>query len=211
VIVLNKPPDVARSHPGAIENEPVEAVKLEVGGLPFLFPRSIEERVAEVMRGKYHYGVLPDPPKVRRIVDITAGVGDFACWAWRQWPNAWIECYEPDPVLRKFLELNLPPGAAVHSVDAKELGVAGDLPPCDVLRLDAGGGEADILRGYRHVPSIVCFQWNRDTDRLDIERILSSWGLRCFRISFKNVDVGHEVWVRSRAVWNYAKKGYEVP
>jgi hypothetical protein len=188
-----------------------DAILLEVGSKPFLFPRRIEERVALVLRGKHDVGVLPDAPPVRRILDIGAGVGDFACWAWKRWGPAWVDCYESDPVLLPFLGHNLPPGAAIRPEAIKDAAAAAKLPPCDVLRVEGVGNEAEILRGYRHRPGIVCVEWNRDEDRRDFESTLSSWGLRCFRIAFKHTDFGHETWVRSKAIWNEEKKGFVLP
>ncbi|HEY1696509.1 MAG TPA: hypothetical protein VGG39_30315 [Polyangiaceae bacterium] len=189
----------------------IESIKMEVGGAPFLFPREIEAKVAEVLQGKYDYGHLPDAPKVRRILDLRAGVGAFALWAWHRWRNSWVECYEPDPDTQMFLRHNLPPGGAVHPLDVRDPGVVSALPPCDVIRLDAGGGEADLLKGYGHQPSIVCFEWHRQEDRLQMEATLSSWGLRCFKLSFKHADLGHAAWVRSKAVWNTKRKAYRLP
>jgi hypothetical protein len=190
---------------------PIDAVRIEVGGTPFTFPRSIEGSVAQVLKGKYDFGVLPDAPKVRRILDLGASVGDFACWAWFRWRNSWIDCYEPDRELRAFLMGNLPPGAAAYRTAVRDATAASLLPPCDLLKLDVGGGEAEVLRGYQHRPSIVSFDWHLDQDRLDIEKTLASWGLRCFKIIFKNPDLGHETWVRSRAVWNEKERAYALP
>jgi hypothetical protein len=190
---------------------PVEAVRIEVGGCPFLFPRAIEARVAQVIQGKYDHPKLPDAPKVRRIIDIGAAVGEFACWAWTRWPNVWVDCYEASDAHRAFLRNNLPPGAAIVGTSVPDQASACKLPPCDVLRLDMNGGEADVIRGYPHRPNVVCFDWHLHKDRLEIEGTLSSWGLRCFHLFFKNPDLGHQVWVRSRAKWSEEKKGYELP
>lgn len=204
-------PDRTRPRPPAPGGAPIPSVQIDVGGAPFLFPQTTEPRVAEVLRGKYNHPSLPDHPTVRRIVDVRAGVGDFACWAWNRWRNAWIECYEPDVDLVMFLRHNLPPGAAVHPGDVTDPQTMAALPSCDVLRLDVGGGEADLLRAYPHRPAIVCFDWHSQQDRLEMEGTLSSWGLRCFRITFHHTDLGHQVWVRSRATWNPARMRYELP
>jgi hypothetical protein len=191
--------------------DPKATVVVHVGGAPYLIPRRLETRSAEILKGKYDFGGLPDVPRARRVVDVRAGIGDFACWAWSRWRNVWVECYEPDPDLRAFLLHNLPPGGAVHADSIDDAASAASLPACDVLMLDAGGNEADILRGYKHRASVVCFEWHRAEDRLPIEQTLASWGLRCFRIAFRNPDLGHEVWVRSRAVWDVDKKAWVLP
>ncbi len=202
------PDHLRQSLPG----DPGEVVLHEIGGTPFLFPRRIEERVAHVLRGKYDFGILPDCQKARRILDVGAGVGEFACWAWRRWRGgAWIECYETDPALLPFLRHNLPPGAAVHPVSIKDAKAAATLPPCDVLKLETGGSEVEVLQGYAHRPSVVCVEWHREQDRLQVENLLSSWGLRCFRLAFKHPGFGYEVWARSDANWSDDKKAYMLP
>ena len=193
-------------------SDPGEAVLLEVGGAPFLFPRRIEERVALVFRGKYDFGTLPDMPKARRMLDLGAEVGQFACWAWRRWRgSAWVDCYESNPDLHAFLKHNLPPGGAMHPTPVRDSAASAALPACDVLKLEADGNEAAVLRGYRYQPSVVCFEWHREQDRLEIEQTLASWGLRCFRLAFKHADYGHQTWVRSAAIWSDQKNGFVLP
>jgi hypothetical protein len=189
----------------------IDAVELEVGGTLFTLPQRVEVSASDVFKGKYEYGVVPDVPRIRRILDLGAGVGAFACWAWGRWRNSWIDCYETDPELLPFLRANLPPGAMAHDTAIKDAAASSLLARCDVLMLDVGGNEADVLRGYRHRPSVVCFEWHREQDRLDIESTLDSWGLRCFGIHFKEPDLGHQVWLRSRAVWSTDKKAYQLP
>jgi hypothetical protein len=197
--------------PAPARADPEATVLVHVGGAPYLIPRRLESRSAEILRGKYDFGFLPDLPPARRVVDVRAGVGDFACWVWSKWRNVWLECYEPDAELRKLLAHNVPPGGAVHAVEIGDATAAASLPPCDVLMLDAGGNEADILRGYKHRANAVFFEWHRAEDRLEIEQTLASWGLRCFKLAFRHPDLGHEVWVRSRAVWNAEKKAFVLP
>lgn len=192
--------------------DPGEAVLLKIAGTPFLFPRRIEERVAQVMQGKYDFGRVPDCERVRRILDVGAGVGEFACWAWVRWRGSvWIECYEADEELQPFLKHNLTPGGVVHPVAIKSSEAASKLPACDVLKLETGGHEVEILRGYAHRPSVVCVEWHGEENRLEVEKLLTSWGMRCFRLLLRHPGYGHGIWARSKAIWSDEQKGFVLP
>ena len=78
------------------------------------WPRDLGEAVSRVLAGEYRYPPMPDEPSVRRVLDIGAGVGAFAVWAYRQWHRPWIDSYEPHPDSADVYEKNAPPGAKVH-------------------------------------------------------------------------------------------------
>lgn len=82
---------------------------------------------------------------------------------------------------------------------------ANDLPPCDVLKLDAEGVECDILDAYPFVDTlgVVLFEWHREQDRQHLEDMCIAAGLRCFRITFDRPDMGQQVWIRSEAKYNH--------
>jgi hypothetical protein len=63
-----------------------------------------------LLTGRYDLSGIPEP---HRILDIGAGVGAFAIWAWSQWSRAWVDCYEPDPDLAALCAEHLPPGGAM--------------------------------------------------------------------------------------------------
>lgn len=95
---------------------------IDFHGVQFIVPPDIRARVQSVWVSAYPVR-HPDEKKVRRVLDIGAGCGEFAVWAWRRWPNCWIDCIESDPTERKALYENAPPGAKVIDVPGmRELG-----------------------------------------------------------------------------------------
>lgn len=82
---------------------------------PFLVPVGWERNVQSVISGRYASACDEAQAKgltgVRRVLDIGAGPGAFACWAYRRWPDSWVDLIEYDPDLAAVAELNMPPGA----------------------------------------------------------------------------------------------------
>lgn len=87
-----------------------------------------------------------------------------------------------------------------------------NLPPCDVLKVDAEGVECEIFAAYQHMKTvqIAMFEWHIEKDRLYIEGLLAAHGLRCFAIRFDRNTLGQEIWIRSQAVWNEKAGRYVV-
>lgn len=79
-----------------------------------------------------------------------------------------------------------------------------DLPPCDVLKVDAEGVELEIFENYAHWPGVkICmFEWHIENHRPLLEEILQAEGFRCFVIRFDRNTLGQEIWLRSDAKWN---------
>ena len=122
-----------------------------------------------VLDGEYaiDFGFTP-----KTVLDIGANVGAFAVWARKQWPEAQVTCYEPDPRnvanLREnaaFAEINhaaVSPWETCRIVDGVnncgeaqiEQGgpipcvKAASLPHADVVKIDTEGCEVEILADY---------------------------------------------------------------
>jgi FkbM family methyltransferase len=77
-----------------------------------------------------------------------------------------------------------------------------DLPQADLIKVDVEGGEIDILAAYPFLGEVgvVMFEWHREADRPQLEALMASAGLRLFKSVHESVDIGLQVWVRSRAV-----------
>lgn len=171
------------------------------GRWPFAVPPILLAEARAVLGGKYDHPVMP-ARRPRRVIDFGAGVGAYACWAWRKYyGEVFIDCYEQRDSLRELCAFNAPPGAMMHGITDPVC-----LPPVDVLRVAV----ADYLMGYPHldVVGVVAFDWSREDDRAAAESRLASAGLRCFKLVFERPDKGHEVWVRSGAQFDDALDRY---
>lgn len=107
--------------------DPVQRMLLD-GKIEVLVPRSRVMLEKSIVAGRYNH--YPLPARVRRVLDVGAGVGGFALWAWKKWAPVWIDCCEPDPVLRELLKVNAPPGVRILDVS----GPAIDAEPYDLIR-----------------------------------------------------------------------------
>lgn len=99
---------------------------------PFLFQPERESYVASIFRGgRYALPSIQKAPhlRVRRVLDIGAGEGAFACWAYAQWPGCWVDLIEYDEERASLARHNMPPGARILP--------GGDLNPnaYDVVRI----------------------------------------------------------------------------
>ncbi len=201
------------------------------GQWPFAYPPALAASVSAALKGEWEYPAAPDNPHPRRVLDIGAGCGAFACWVFKRYVGeVFIDCYEPHPELARLCEINGPPGSRTHAVAVTsrqgpvkiraaldwERGAFGesagievpalhpqDLPPADVIKCDARGGDLDVLTHYRHLPTaqIVMFRWRRETDRMPMEKLCADAGLRLFKSTHAHASLGLQVWMRSRAVW----------
>jgi FkbM family methyltransferase len=88
-----------------------------------------------------------------------------------------------------------------------------DLPPCDVLKLDAEGVELQVLAQYRHLEGVhVCvYEWHKEIFREPCQKILADAGLRIFHANQRLVCIGIEHWIRSKAVFDHQARKYVLP
>jgi FkbM family methyltransferase len=80
----------------------------------------------------------------------------------------------------------------------------GDLPACDILKIDTEGCELDILLYYKHLPIVVMLEYHSESDRVAIDNLMASRGyaLRDLRIgAFGKI---------TRGVVKYWKKSNEL-
>jgi FkbM family methyltransferase len=109
---------------------------------PFHFPQSLTACVTKVLSGEYNYPVMPDEPRIRRVLDIGANVGAAAAWMYKRYKTPWIECYEPHPGAAELCEKNAPPGARVH-----RLAVSAKAPEPVKLFIGADWGYNSLAEG----------------------------------------------------------------
>ena len=60
---------------------------------------------------------MPCDRGVRRVLDIGAGVGEFALWASSRWPGCWVDCIEWQSLAQSALRENVPLGTAVITAE----------------------------------------------------------------------------------------------
>ena len=113
--------------------------------------------VARVLNGEYRLdGVHFTKP---HILDLGANYGAFAVWARDRWPDATIECYEPNPETFRVLQQNCP-FAKLHQLAVTDHGGIG------YLRKGAGNcGECSL------------YDLGEQTDENVIVRVISSAAL----------------------------------
>ena len=99
--------------------EPKGMKVLQFGRFPFVVPPSHEKYSAMILGGAYATAETKEDKKVKAILDLGAGCGEFAVWATKRWPNAWIDCFEDDEEAKRALYENLPPGGRVFGADVK--------------------------------------------------------------------------------------------
>jgi FkbM family methyltransferase len=56
------------------------------------------------------------------------------------------------------------------------------LPACDILKLDTEGCELDILKALKQYPPVIVFEYHRDSDRVDIDALLTKRGYRILQL-----------------------------
>ena len=159
--------------------------------------------------GEYEHPDLPSSG-IERVLDIGAGWGAFVAWARKRFPEMKkIDCYEPHALGAAFVRANGPRarvhGAAVTSKPSARIHVGEDwgassthfndgrgtdvrvvhpkdLPPCDMLKVDAEGVEAEILNSYPTLTKtrIVAYEWHTPALRAECRAICERrGGMRC--------------------------------
>lgn len=76
-----------------------------------------------------------------------------------------------------------------------------ELPPADVLKIDAEGVELLFFERYKHLEDAwwILFEWHRDSDRRTIEDLLTSKGFAMVKARTQDRDLGSQTWCRTRA------------
>jgi len=204
---------------------------------PFLIPSSpqntrdhVLELTQQVFAGEYFHPELPKD--IEDIVDVGSGWGAFAVWAKAKWPEASLECYEPHDAAADLCEANVAPFATLHRVavtsEPKPLFAAAwdwgsarlnqdgkpvaalhpeNLPPCDLLKLDCEGSEADILAAYAGSTEedenllagcrAVLVEWHSPELKLRCDAILKAkTKLRCVQAAPVERGYGVSIWTR---------------
>ncbi len=99
-----------------------------------------------VLGGLYEPPPLPDDPPVRYVIDIGGGIGDFACWVYKQYAGqVFIDSYEPHPQAVELYRHNGPPGSAVHPMAVTSAGEGATLR----VGADWNGSSLDPALGPR--------------------------------------------------------------
>lgn len=173
-------------------------------------PENTREHVrwlsSQVFAGEYDHAQLPTG--VATILDIGCGWGAFAVWALTKWPQADLVGYDPHEEASRYFKHNAPWArhelAAVTLEEHPLYGVgfewgsghtAGrtdglpvravhpiDLPPCDVMKIDAEGVEADVLLHYPHLTGVktLLLEWHSPQLKAHCRRIVEArTQLRC--------------------------------
>jgi hypothetical protein len=96
----------------------IEEIALDPAGKTrFRYPAERAEWCKLALSGMRYETLLPSGFTARRILDLGAQEGAFACWAARRFPRAWVDLVEEDPELRALATENMPPGAKVLSIE----------------------------------------------------------------------------------------------
>lgn len=89
-----------------------------------------------------------------------------------------------------------------HKDDARSVEVpaisVGDLPACDILKVDTEGAELEIIRPYLllHRPAGVAYEYHRRIDRDELEMLMADAGYELVGGTFYTVETGVQRWVR---------------
>jgi FkbM family methyltransferase len=188
-------------------------------------------RVCEVLSkavwaGEYDHGELPGrDPAIRHIIDIGAGWGAFAVWAYSRWGHdIEIDCYEPHLEAWQYLRVNAPKvNAFVGAVTTERVPVlqvvedwgscktytaeAGrtvpavhpaHLPSCDILKIDAEGVEPEILEYYSHMRTLkaLIYEFHSLEHKAMCRQICREYGMRQIREDNEGT-YGTSIWVAS--------------
>lgn len=176
-----------------------------------------------VWGGEYEHPEIPTTG-IRRVLDLGACCGAFAVWAQRKWgSDIEIDCYDPHAAPLEFLRRNAP-AARVHEVAVTTLehpilcvhwdwgsasvyqqneGVSvtpmhpRELPPCDVLKVDAEGVEVEVLSEYLHLASVqvLLYEFHHADHRGVLHGMAERAGFRCLREE-QTMTYGPSLWVR---------------
>jgi precorrin-6B methylase 2 len=141
-----------RSWPAALRHGPIELRN----GLRLRTTRPLDYLLLKEIVRDDVYGIWKLPrPTTGVVVDVGAGIGDFALLVALRQPAASVLAFEPDERSFRALDANIAANAAV-SVDARQLAI-GTRPPAerlepflrdrsvDLLKVDCEGDELDVL------------------------------------------------------------------
>ena len=180
----------------------------------------------DIAPGEYDHPELPTDG-VYVVLDIGAGWGAFAVWAAKRWPGVAILAYEPHEeaaqlCLRNTINMNCVVfGSAVTTDKGAVLNGCEDwgawrthneksgrivptihpaaLPPCDVIKIDCEGCEAEVLGHYGHWERVRAVLWEFHTPdlRKECRDILLARGFRPLAETPEERGYGPNVWVRA--------------
>jgi len=118
---------------------------------PFLFLPEREPVVASILGGGRYYEATERAKhvQVRRVLDVGAAEGAFACWAFVRWPGAWIDMIENDPDFAALARRNGPPGSTL--LERRNL----DLGTYDVVRIASREAASLVPLALEGVPLVI--------------------------------------------------------
>jgi len=122
---------------------PLETARVQYGpndSVEFYYPKELYNCAMKVLRGEYEHPMLPDYPKVNRVLDIGGNIGAFAMWSYVKWPGCWVDSYEPNGGACEIYKRNAPPGAKVHQF-------AVTVKPSAKLYIGGDWGWSSIIQG----------------------------------------------------------------
>ena len=198
-----------------------------VPGEPEERSRRSEECVREVLDRQIYMYLRDSPENVTTLVDVGCNVGAFLLWARRRWPSlqtvfaydpnesalelasenaAWAEdsivhaavTIDPRPLFKEEMDwggsrtYGQSEGVHVPRIHPR------DLPPADVLKVDAEGVEVEVFSHYQHWADvkILCFEYHETRFRKTLMSIAAEAGLVMRRGNPEVVEVDTQVWVR---------------
>lgn len=165
---------------------------------------------------------------IHTLVDVGVNVGAFIVWARRRWPSlVSVIGYDPNAsalhvarmnvdVPRKWRLLHAAVTVDPSPLFREEMDWGGsrtygqsqgvqvprvhprDLPPADVLKVDAEGVEVEVFSHYRHwsAVKVLCFEYHETRFRKALMSIAQDTGLVMKRGNPNVVEVDTQVWVR---------------
>ena len=119
----------------------------------------------------------PAPGMCRIVLDVGAGLGDFALHAARRWPEAIVYAFEPHPESFSLLERNLALNGATRVVAVRSA-LTGSGPPQAVLRDGSSASEHSTAAGAGPGISVPA---------ATLARVFETYGLE--RCDFLKIDV----------------------
>ena len=179
-----------------------------------------------VWNGEYDHPELPTEG-IHSVLDIGAGWGAFAVWAQKRWGSGIvIDGYEPHEEAREYLAANAP-SVVIHPVAVtieqnvvlainEDWGACSvyhvkegrpvpsihprDLPPCDLLKIDAEGVEPEVIDNYLHLGGLkaLIYEFHHLDHKDALRDICQRAGMRQIRED-QNVTYGTAIWLPAKA------------
>lgn len=172
----------------------------------------------QVFDGEYDHTELPTAG-IRKILDIGCGWGAFAVWAYAKWLGAEIVGYDPHGEALQYFRRNAPFATGIQraiTIDgAPFYGVSWEwgsghtrgrsdgirvpamhpreLPPCDVIKIDAEGVEPEVLEHYAHTLKALIYEYHSPKDAEVLRSLCEARQLRNLR--HDTTDYGTAIWV----------------